>query len=873
MTGWNVTFERRPTAVSVVIAAVVLSGAVGGPGLVSRAAAMEVVESPSATLSSDQLREVWAPGGCHCIWGRTRKTVSGPWSAPEQMLQIRGQIGHLAFSPDGTRLAFENPRGDRTVEAAGGDPALEGFSPARVYSWGFIAVFDLAHRRLSYVDPTFATDSDPAWAPDGTKISFTRHAEGVPATRLSRAPPAAEGLQASVSAHADLAPMLAAPIAFQPTVSRDGRVIAFVAREATRRTIYVQPVDGPARLRVEYAGDDGQELSAVTLSPRGDLLAYVRGGRPNKSGDIPNPRSEPVKPKRQVWLGSAAPGALPQPVGEGDAPQFSPDGASLVWSNPAGLVTALVLRSADGGVHLGPAGLLISGSADAYRFSPDGRRLAIQRGDGVFVYDLANDSRWLIPRASGEIDEAPVWSPDGRRLAMVHRTAPHDPVDQLGFHGPYVASRPWSLEVADLDTRKVTQIWQATAGRGSAFFPLDQDPTDIDHAGDQLLWTADDRIVFPWETDGWLHLYAVSAAGGTATLLTPGEGEVESAALTLDGKGVVVATNIGDPGRRHLARIDLSAKVVTAITPGEANQWGPTPVTGGGLAYVEANWATPPQVRIRDAGGRQPAAATPVLSKGFPTQSFVKPRLIELAAPDGATAYGQLFVPDRPSGCGVVFAHGGIKRQMLPGFHYREVYSHLYEVNQWIVRQGCAVLSIEYRSSIMRGHDFRNAAGWGNAGASEMLDVAGAAKYLRGLPELHVKRVGIWGLSWGGYITAQALARQPDLFQAGFDLAGVHEFFGDRADAAPEARIADWRAPVFLVQGDDDRNVDFYQGLSLAAQLRRRPNVEAVMRATPDEVHDLISTFENMVDVYGAGAEFLVKRLVEQKSQNEVRRR
>ncbi len=163
----------------------------------------------------------------------------------------------------------------------------------------------------------------------------------------------------------------------------------------------------------------------------------------------------------------------------------------------------------------------------------------------------------------------------------------------------------------------------------------------------------------------------------------------------------------------------------------------------------------------------------------------------------------------------------------------------------------------------MRGYEFRNAAGWGNAGASEMLDVAGAATYLRNHSELGVQRVGIWGLSWGGYITAQALARQPDLFQAGFDLAGVHEFFGDRAQSSPEAAIMGWRAPVFLVHADDDRNVDFYQGMSLAAELRRNPNIETVLRAVPDEEHDMISTFDNMVSVYSEGAAFLVKHLVD----------
>ena len=170
------------------------------------------------------------------------------------------------------------------------------------------------------------------------------------------------------------------------------------------------------------------------------------------------------------------------------------------------------------------------------------------------------------------------------------------------------------------------------------------------------------------------------------------------------------------------------------------------------------------------------------------------------------------------------------------------------------------MLSVEYRSSIMRGYAFRNAPGWGSAGASEMLDVAAAGTYLKTHPELKVRHVGVYGLSWGGYITSQALARHPDIFEAGFDMAGVHEFFGDRVQNSAEAKIADWRAPVYLVQGDDDRNVDFYQGLSLAAMLRKQ-GVDATFRVVPDEVHDMTSTFANTVDVYGSGADFLYDHL------------
>jgi len=101
--------------------------------------------------------------------------------------------------------------------------------------------------------------------------------------------------------------------------------------------------------------------------------------------------------------------------------------------------------------------------------------------------------------------------------------------------------------------------------------------------------------------------------------------------------------------------------------------------------------------------------------------------------------------------------------------------------------RGCVVLSVEYRSSIMRGYAFRNAPGWGTAGASEYQDVLGGANYLKSRADLHVANIGIFGLSWGGYLTAQALARNSDVFKVGFDMAGVHSFPHDAFKYSPAA--------------------------------------------------------------------------------------
>jgi dipeptidyl aminopeptidase/acylaminoacyl peptidase len=241
----------------------------------------------------------------------------------------------------------------------------------------------------------------------------------------------------------------------------------------------------------------------------------------------------------------------------------------------------------------------------------------------------------------------------------------------------------------------------------------------------------------------------------------------------------------------------------------------------------------------------------------------VKPSLVEFPGTDGQQAFGQLFVPKTPNGCAVIFAHGGIRRQMLPGFHYLDAYSYLYEMNQYLTSRGCVVLSVEYRSSIMRGEAFRNAPGWGFAGNTEMLDVVGGAKFLLARKDVDASRgIGIFGLSWGGYITSQALSAHSDIFKAGFDMAGVHDAAGDRAQYGAVAHVDTWTSPIFLAQGDDDRNVTFSQGITLARALQlERPGVEFTQQVFPGQTHDLYLTYEQLVTVYTEGSDFLLRHL------------
>jgi len=169
------------------------------------------------------------------------------------------------------------------------------------------------------------------------------------------------------------------------------------------------------------------------------------------------------------------------------------------------------------------------------------------------------------------------------------------------------------------------------------------------------------------------------------------------------------------------------------------------------------------------------------------------------------------------------------------------------------------VMSINYRSGVGYGRSFRTAPGTEARGNSEYQDVVAGAKYLQSRPDVDAKRLGIWGLSYGGLLTSQALARNSDMFVAGIDLAGVHLYGQSLADSALSYKssaisaIDTWKSPVFLLQGDDDRNVDFSQMIGLV-QLLRAHNVYYELTVIPDDQHESmihanwVTTFEKMSD-------------------------
>ena len=651
--------------------------------------------------------------------------------------------------------------------------------------------------------------------------------------------------------------------------------IAWAFNETGRRNVWV--AEGPdwrARRLTNYQLDDGQELTSVSLTPDGKYVIYVRGGEhgANWESGPPDPALLPVAQKVQIWSVSFAGGA-PKALAEGDDPAVSPDGKTVAFVKDRAIWTVPVDGSAQA-----KRMFYARGECDEPQWSPDGRRLAFvsNRGDHSFVGVFTDDATPLLYLAPATArDDSPRWSPDGRHIAFIRRPG------SGGAPEAILADRPrrWAIWTADTINGEGRLLWQSpNTLRGST--PTTEGQTN-------LHWAAAGRITFLSYMDGWPHLYSIPETGGTPLLLTPGDYMAEYISLSPDKRYLLFAGNAGtnllDVDRRHVVKVPVDRAEPQVLTPGAGLEWTPV-MTGDGqsIAFISATAQRPPLPAVMPAaGGAAKTIADETLPPDFPTARLVTPKQIVFKAPDGVAVHAQLF--EQPGGAtkkpAIIYVHGGPPRQMLLGWHYSDYYSNAYALNQYLASRGYVVLSVNYRLGIGYGYEFHNPKGAGSRGAAEYQDVRAGAEYLRALPQVDAKRIGIYGGSYGGFLTAMALARDSRLFAAGVDIHGVHDWTGERAaglltpryekapdtqqalDAAwqssPVASLGTWKSPVLLIHGDDDRNVRFSQTVDLARRLERAgvPFEELVI---PDDTHHFMR-HANWLRVDGATAAFFDK--------------
>ena len=712
--------------------------------------------------------------------------------------------------------------------------------------------------------------------------------------------------------------------------------VAWMTYDRGLRNVYtaVAPTFAPVRL-TNFMQDDGTDLTDVELSDDGSIVVFVRGSAPNRFGWVANPNQNPDGAERAIWAVRSSGGPAWR-VAVGSAPILSPDGRWVLFAKDGQIYRARVQKGATttamdtGGVPF----IKEWGRNGAPVWSPDGSKIAFvsARENHAFiaVYDMAaRRLKYMAP--SVDCDGTPTWSPDSKRIAFSRR--PGTPfglqaqTGQGGIGNP--AGAAVNATAAASAAAAGATIYSATcggvaAGRGggggggrggapgtnaapaetpgraavrqspgfySSAFPgghtlllmiadattgeakevWHNAPRDTVFTSFNNMRWANNEVVFPVTIprDEWERWYSLNVNGGTPVLLTTTNGIIEdntSIALSSDGKTFFYCTNSADIERRHIYAVPTAGGTPRRISMGNGIETFPQPLgSGKSVAVIYMDEKTPASIGIVPIEGSEPKIIFPKLTKEFPTSAHVMPEIVMTKAADGLDIHNQLFMPKdmrpgekRPA---LIFVHGGPQRQMLPGYHYMQFYHWSYAYNQFLADQGYIVLSINYRGGIGYGRTFRGAPGTNSSGNSEYQDVLAGAKFLQERTDVDNKRIGIWGLSYGGLLTAEALARNSDIFIAGVDLAGVH-LYSNTLDTAVTAfkssavgAIDGWKSPVLLVHGDDDRNVDFAQTVGLVQLLRARGVYHETI-IVPDDLHESM-IHKNWVDTFGAMTKFL----------------
>jgi dipeptidyl aminopeptidase/acylaminoacyl peptidase len=647
--------------------------------------------------------------------------------------------------------------------------------------------------------------------------------------------------------------------------------VAWVFDIEGKRNIWV--ADGPEwkpRQITLYEKDNGIEISHLSFSPDGSVIVYVLGGSPNRQGEFPNPTSDPKGARQEIWAVSIEDGKSWN-LGEGSNPEVSPSGDIVAF-----LRQGRIYYSTLDGSKKSQLMFYARGRVSSFSWSPDGSKIAFEsnRDDHSFigVYDLKENSiKWISP--SIEFDLNPVWSPDGRYIAFFRFPG--------GQRRSYMAGgTSFSLMVYDFKEDKCLEVWRCPDSSGGFAQNYPSTP---------LLW-AGERIVFFSEHEGWLHLYSVSVDGRNFVSLTPGEFEVENVAVSPDGKTIFFNSNKDDIDRRHIWAVPASGGKIQQITSGKGIEWSPVLSSSGRFLIFICSTAFQPAspAVIEISSKKQWLIASHLIPKDFPINELVEPQQVIYKAPDGLEIHAQLFLPKNikkgdklPA---VIYLHGGPIRQMLLGWHYSSYYHNCYAFNQFLASKDYIVLSVNFRSGIGYGRAFRMAPNQGPRGASEYQDVVAGAKYLQKRDDVDPQRIGLWGGSYGGYLTALALARDSEIFSAGVDLHGVHDWslramrrdgggwdikeeeYRIAYDSSPIADVNFWTSPVLFVHGDDDRNVDFIQTIILVQKLRELKKAHVELFVLPDEVHSFLM-HKSWVEVFKRSFDFFERFLKGSKKE------
>ena len=522
--------------------------------------------------------------------------------------------------------------------------------------------------------------------------------------------------------------------------------------------------------------------------------------------------------------------------------------------------------------------------------SPDSRRVAFVRGNPTPSEGNQRGSdliiRWLSDGTESTVahDDVSirgiVWSPDGASVAYTggSKIVHHD--ESPAYSGAkiiyrvseYVRGQMYALRLAggkpiaiskpgeygglawidpthlvfdgESEDFKKYFIYLADASSGStrAIHEIDEEKfwsiPDWGEAGAQPWPSPNGKwIAFLSDQDGWDHIYVMAASGGDAVQITKGHFEAWRPAWSHDSTRIAFDANLEDhPGDRAIgiASIgdDPARATITYITTGPGTNIEPHWSEGDGrLVYQHTDTRNSADFfTIGTNTGAQPVRLTDSMPAGIDRSRFIEPQFVHYLGPDGQQVPGWLFVPknlDRTKKHpAIIWIHGDGVNQNYDGWHVQRNYAVYYSFHQYLLQQGYVVFAPDYRGSIGYGRDWRNGV-YMDVGGKDAKDAWMSANYLKTLPYVDSDRIGVWGLSYGGFFTLIAMTDQPKLFRAGVDVAGVVDYVMYYSDPYH----GDWTASRI---GTPQQNPQVYANASRISHIDRLERPLLVLHGTSD---------------------------------------
>jgi dipeptidyl aminopeptidase/acylaminoacyl peptidase len=613
-----------------------------------------------------------------------------------------------------------------------------------------------------------------------------------------------------------------------PIWSPDNKHIAFIWDRTNVANIYVVPADGRTQPVALTSFREGQ-INQIFWNRDSQIIYFARAGslwQVSISGG----------PAKLAWSSS------------GHDSEFtpSPDFGSIA------IVRRIATQSTDPeATH--PSDLIIRSLADGAEkqiahddrsirdivWSPDSKSIAYTAGAKVIHHDEtpAYSGAKIIYRVSeyvpGQIyaqrieagKPVPIAKPgEYGGLAWIDS-------NRLVFDGQSKDFKKYFIYVADATTGATKTIHEVTEEK---FWSI----PDWGEAGAQPWPSPNGKwIAFLCDQDGWDHLYVMPSTGGDAVQITKGKFEAWRPAWSHDSTRIAFDANLEDhPGDRRIgiAAIgdDPAQAKIAYLTPETGTSIEPHWSEGDGrLVYQRTDTHNSADLyTIVTKEGAQPVRLTDSMPAEMDRTRFVEPQFVHYPGPDGQQVPAWLFVPknlDRTKKHpAILWIHGDGVNQNYDGWHVQRNYAVYYSIHQYFLQKGYVVLAPDYRGSIGYGRNWRTGV-YMDVGGKDAKDAWMGGNYLKTLPYVDPNRIGVWGLSYGGFFTLIAMTDQPKLFRAGVDVAGVVDYVMYYSDPYH----GDWTASRI---GTPEEHPDVYKNASPISHIDRLERPLLVLHGTAD---------------------------------------